>query len=88
MKPVGRLRSLLVAPAVRPDFIEKLAGRGADAGGHGGRRFHRGRLPGPGDGARYGDDIDRRARERGPEHEIALAGVELVGDHEDDTVRR
>lgn len=31
MKPVGRLRSLLFAPAVRPDFIEKLAGRGADA---------------------------------------------------------
>jgi citrate lyase subunit beta/citryl-CoA lyase len=31
MKPVGRLRSLLFAPAVRPDFIEKLPDRGADA---------------------------------------------------------
>jgi citrate lyase subunit beta/citryl-CoA lyase len=28
---IGRLRSLLFAPAVRPDFIAKLAGRGADA---------------------------------------------------------
>ncbi len=27
----NRLRSLLFAPAVRPDFIEKLPGRGADA---------------------------------------------------------
>ncbi len=31
MKPVGRLRSLLFAPAVRPDFIARLADRGADA---------------------------------------------------------
>lgn len=31
MKQVGRLRSLLFAPAVRPDFIAKLADRGADA---------------------------------------------------------
>ena len=31
MRPVGRLRSLLFAPAVRPDFVEKLATRGADA---------------------------------------------------------
>lgn len=31
MKDIGRLRSLLFAPAVRPDFIEKLSGRGADA---------------------------------------------------------
>lgn len=30
-KPVGRLRSLLFAPAVRPDFIAKLPRRGADA---------------------------------------------------------
>ena len=28
---IGRLRSLLFAPAVRPDFITKLPGRGADA---------------------------------------------------------
>jgi citrate lyase subunit beta/citryl-CoA lyase len=28
---VGRLRSLLFAPAVRPDFVAKLAERGADA---------------------------------------------------------
>lgn len=28
---IGRLRSLLFAPAVRPDFIEKLPERGADA---------------------------------------------------------
>lgn len=31
MKRPGRLRSLLFAPAVRPDFLAKLAGRGADA---------------------------------------------------------
>lgn len=31
MKPLGRLRSLLFAPAVRPDFVAKLAERGADA---------------------------------------------------------
>lgn len=31
MKPAGRLRSLLFAPAVRPDFVAKLAERGADA---------------------------------------------------------
>jgi citrate lyase subunit beta/citryl-CoA lyase len=31
MQPVGRLRSLLFAPAVRPDFIAKLPERGADA---------------------------------------------------------
>ena len=31
MKEIGRLRSLLFAPAVRPDFIAKLAERGADA---------------------------------------------------------
>ncbi len=30
-RPVGRLRSLLFAPAVRPDFIAKLPERGADA---------------------------------------------------------
>lgn len=30
-EPVGRLRSLLFAPAVRPDFVAKLADRGADA---------------------------------------------------------
>jgi len=29
--PTGRLRSLLFAPAVRPDFVAKLADRGADA---------------------------------------------------------
>ena len=29
--PIGRLRSLLFAPAVRPDFVAKLADRGADA---------------------------------------------------------
>lgn len=28
---IGRLRSLLFAPAVRPDFLAKLPGRGADA---------------------------------------------------------
>lgn len=31
MRTVGRLRSMLFAPAVRPDFIEKLGSRGADA---------------------------------------------------------
>jgi citrate lyase subunit beta/citryl-CoA lyase len=31
MKPIGRLRSLLFAPAVRPDFVERLPERGADA---------------------------------------------------------
>lgn len=31
MKPAGRLRSLLFAPAVRPDFVAKLPTRGADA---------------------------------------------------------
>lgn len=31
MRPAGRLRSLLFAPAVRPDFVEKLPSRGADA---------------------------------------------------------
>ncbi|MEO6653332.1 MAG: CoA ester lyase [Ilumatobacteraceae bacterium] len=31
MRPIGRLRSLLFAPAVRPDFIVKLAERDADA---------------------------------------------------------
>ena len=31
MRHIGRLRSLLFAPAVRPDFIEKLGSRGADA---------------------------------------------------------
>ncbi len=31
VRPVGRLRSLLFAPAVRPDFIAKLPARGADA---------------------------------------------------------
>lgn len=31
MRQLGRLRSLLFAPAVRPDFIEKLSTRGADA---------------------------------------------------------
>jgi citrate lyase subunit beta/citryl-CoA lyase len=31
MQPIGRLRSLLFAPAVRPDFVAKLAERGADA---------------------------------------------------------
>ncbi len=31
MKRIGRLRSLLFAPAVRPDFVVKLAERGADA---------------------------------------------------------
>jgi citrate lyase subunit beta/citryl-CoA lyase len=31
VRPIGRLRSLLFAPAVRPDFIAKLAERGADA---------------------------------------------------------
>ncbi len=31
MKQIGRLRSLLFAPAVRPDFVAKLAKRGADA---------------------------------------------------------
>ena len=31
MKQIGRLRSLLFAPAVRPDFVTKLAERGADA---------------------------------------------------------
>lgn len=30
-RPVGRLRSLLFAPAVRPDFVERLPERGADA---------------------------------------------------------
>ena len=31
MNEIGRLRSLLFAPAVRPDFIAKLPERGADA---------------------------------------------------------
>jgi len=31
VKQIGRLRSLLFAPAVRPDFVAKLAERGADA---------------------------------------------------------
>ena len=31
MRPVPRLRSLLFAPAVRPDFVERLGERGADA---------------------------------------------------------
>ncbi len=31
MKQIGRIRSLLFAPAVRPDFVTKLAERGADA---------------------------------------------------------
>jgi citrate lyase subunit beta/citryl-CoA lyase len=31
MSSIGRLRSLLFAPAVRPDFIAKLPARGADA---------------------------------------------------------
>lgn len=31
MTQIGRLRSLLFAPAVRPDFVAKLAERGADA---------------------------------------------------------
>jgi citrate lyase subunit beta/citryl-CoA lyase len=31
VQPVGRLRSLLFAPAVRPDFLAKLPDRGADA---------------------------------------------------------
>lgn len=31
MRQLGRLRSLLFAPAVRPDFVAKLAERGADA---------------------------------------------------------
>ena len=31
IRRIERLRSLLFAPAVRPDFIEKLPGRGADA---------------------------------------------------------
>lgn len=31
MRQIGRLRSLLFAPAVRPDFLAKLPGRGADA---------------------------------------------------------
>jgi citrate lyase subunit beta / citryl-CoA lyase len=31
MRTAGRLRSLLFAPAVRPDFIRKLPSRGADA---------------------------------------------------------
>ncbi len=31
MRPAGRLRSLLFAPAVRPDFVAKLPSRGADA---------------------------------------------------------
>ena len=31
MRPAGRLRSLLFAPAVRPDFVAKLSTRGADA---------------------------------------------------------
>ena len=30
IRPIGRLRSLLFAPAVRPDFVRKLASRGAD----------------------------------------------------------
>ena len=29
-QPLGRVRSVLIAPAVRPDFIAKLPGRGAD----------------------------------------------------------
>ncbi len=28
--PLGRMRSVLIAPAVRPDFLAKLPGRGAD----------------------------------------------------------
>ncbi|NNE72562.1 MAG: CoA ester lyase, partial [Acidimicrobiales bacterium] len=31
IKPAGRLRSFLFAPAVRPDFLAKLPARGADA---------------------------------------------------------
>jgi len=31
IRPVGRLRSLLFAPAVRPDFVGRLPERGADA---------------------------------------------------------
>jgi len=31
VRQIGRLRSLLFAPAVRPDFLEKLSGRNADA---------------------------------------------------------
>lgn len=31
VREIGRLRSLLFAPAVRPDFLAKLPGRGADA---------------------------------------------------------
>ena len=31
MNQIGRLRSVLFAPAVRPDFVSKLAERGADA---------------------------------------------------------
>jgi len=31
VRQIGRLRSLLFAPAVRPDFVAKLAQRGADA---------------------------------------------------------
>ncbi len=31
MRAAGRLRSLLFAPAVRPDFVAKLSSRGADA---------------------------------------------------------
>ena len=31
IRQIDRLRSLLFAPAVRPDFIERLPGRGADA---------------------------------------------------------
>ena len=31
IRPIGRMRSLLVAPAVRPDFVTRLAERGADA---------------------------------------------------------
>ncbi len=30
-RPIGRLRSLLFAPAVRPDFVTRLGERGADA---------------------------------------------------------
>jgi len=30
IRPIGRLRSLLFAPAVRPDFVDKLPSRGAD----------------------------------------------------------
>jgi len=30
-RPIGRLRSLLFAPAVRPDFVARLSERGADA---------------------------------------------------------